>query len=350
MEIIDEQTSIWEEIDRAENYLVCLMFDEAAELASSILKRLLEIRNRSNDCEISENFENEWDDMLESAGMVFVQSLNQLLRTSELLKELKLLFGSLNAVPVQVFVTCVCFQMSEGLLTGVQSSLEEFLNSWIFMDDRYYPLSGADDSVSDTEQSSFMLSVGVDEYLEVVELYVITFLATTLKDTDVAISWVENAKLPVEKRQELLRRLQSMNSSNVTTSSQTSVPSQLANDFSEHHQKDIESKSLSHGVNITAKDEILKLSRQRVPCFWWFRTIRLKLGNTELVLPSGKLLLAALLVLMYYITRKKQAALKRLVTEKAGSIKKALLDLWQLAFAYQVNPLAAVQSLPTAAR
>lgn len=34
----------------------------------------------------------------------------------------------------------------------------------------------------------------------------------------------------------------------------------------------------------------------------------------------------------------------------ALSVKKALVDLWQLAFSYQVNPLAAVQPVPTATR
>lgn len=42
--------------------------------------------------------------------------------------------------------------------------------------------------------------------------------------------------------------------------------------------------------------------------------------------------------------------LHRVFTNKAVSIKKALVDLWQLAFSYQVNPLAAVQPLPTATR
>lgn len=32
------------------------------------------------------------------------------------------------------------------------------------------------------------------------------------------------------------------------------------------------------------------------------------------------------------------------------SMKNALVDLWQLAFSYQVNPLAAVQPLAAAAR
>ncbi|KAK6125522.1 hypothetical protein DH2020_040756 [Rehmannia glutinosa] len=127
--------------------------------------------------------------------------------------------------------------MSESLSTTVQGYLEEFLNNWIYMDDRYYSRSGAEASVSDTEGSSFMFSIGVDEYLEVVELYVITLLATTLKHTDLAISWVEKAMLPLEKRQELLRRLQSTNSPMVTSSSQTSKSPQLPDEFFLRDQK-----------------------------------------------------------------------------------------------------------------
>lgn len=37
-----------------------------------------------------------------------------------------------------------------------------------------------------------------------------------------------------------------------------------------------------------------------------------------------------------------------IIRKQASSLKKALADLWELAFSYQVNPLAAVQSLPTA--
>lgn len=91
--------------------------------------------------------------------------------------------------------------MSEGLSTTVQGFLEEFLDSWIYVDDRYYPLSGAEARVSDTGGSCFTYSIGVDKYLEVVELYVVTLLAATVKDTDLAISWVEKAMLPMEKRQ-----------------------------------------------------------------------------------------------------------------------------------------------------
>ncbi|KAL0333627.1 UNVERIFIED_CONTAM: protein APEM9 [Sesamum angustifolium] len=173
MAMIDEQMLIWEEIDRAESSLICCMFDEATSSASSIIKRLLE--NYSSSCEVQGDYENEWGDMLESAGMVLVQSMKQLQR--------------------------VCFQLSESPSTTVQGSLEEFLNNWQFVDNRYYPVLGAEASASDPEGSCFRFSIGVDEYLEVVELYVITLLAMIKKDTDLAISWVEKAMLPMEKRQ-----------------------------------------------------------------------------------------------------------------------------------------------------
>lgn len=61
--------------------LVCCLCDEAASLASEILRRLIENYNPSSrGCEISEDYANEWDDMVESAGMVLVQSMKQLER------------------------------------------------------------------------------------------------------------------------------------------------------------------------------------------------------------------------------------------------------------------------------
>ncbi|KAG6430225.1 hypothetical protein SASPL_108288 [Salvia splendens] len=297
-------------------YLVCCLFDEAASLSSSVLKQLL-INNQVSEF-----------DMLESAGMVLVQSMKQLTRTSEILKDFKLLFGSLNLIPVQVFVTGVCFQLSEGLSTIAQGYLEEFVNSWTYVDDKYHPV------------------------LEAVELYVVTLLATTLKDTNLAISWVEKAVLPIEKRQVLLRRLQSMSSS-MTSSSQTSIykPEFLKDQTPYNaHQKDNAPGFPTHEQNNTAKAEILKLSRNRVPYFSWFPTFSVKLGNVQLSIPSGKFLLASLLLIMFYITRKKQAMLKRFLVKYALSLRKAFLDLWQLAFSYQVNPLAAVQTLPNSTR
>ncbi|XP_051149644.1 protein APEM9 [Andrographis paniculata] len=349
-----ELVQLWDEIERAESCLVCCLFDEAASLASSILRRLIENRNPSDGgLEVLEDYENEWSDMVESAGMVLVQSMKQLRRTSEIVKDLKLLFGSLSAIPVQVFLSGICFQMSESPSTSVQSSLEEFLNGWKYVDGQYYPILDAEASGSDSEGSSFRSSIGVDEYLEVVELHVIKLLAMTLKDTDHAISWVEKTLLPMEKRQELLRRLQSMNTSKVTSSSQTSRLSQQANGSKSNISQlyngqhgNIESKHISPRQK-TAKEEILQMSQQRLPYLQWFPTFSFKIGNTHIAVPNRKLLLVSFLLLVYYSSRKKHAALKRFLVETAMSWKRGLVDLWQLAFSYQVNPLAAVQSLPT---
>lgn len=62
------------------SYLVCSMFEDASSSASSVLKRLCDKEhiNTVVDDDI------ELNDMLESAGMVFVQSLKELGRYSSL--------------------------------------------------------------------------------------------------------------------------------------------------------------------------------------------------------------------------------------------------------------------------
>lgn len=55
------------------SFLVCCMFNEAASLASSVLRRLCDKECTGPMMEIIE-----FNDMLESAGMVFVQSLKEL--------------------------------------------------------------------------------------------------------------------------------------------------------------------------------------------------------------------------------------------------------------------------------
>lgn len=120
--------------------------------------------------------------------------------------------------------------------------------------------------------------------------------------------------------QALLRRLQLMSSS-TTCSSQTTISPQLSDVYRSEflkdqapysgHQKDIASEYLTQEQNNTAKSEILKLSWSKVPYFWWFPTFNVKLGNIQLSIPSWKFLLAFLLLITCYTTRKKQAMLKR---------------------------------------
>lgn len=120
--------------------------------------------------------------------------------------------------------------------------------------------------------------------------------------------------------QVLLRRLQSIRSS-MTSSSQTSISAQLPDAYKSEflkdqtpysgRQKDIVSDYHSHEQNNTAKDAILKLYRNRGPYFGWFPTVNVTLGKIQLAIPSGKLLLASLLFIMCYLTRKKHAQVKR---------------------------------------
>jgi len=83
---------------------------------------------------------------------------------------------------------------------GVQEFLEEFLNGWSLGDGQYHAVIP---KVNEEGGSRFERHyvIGIDEYLEVVEVYAITLLATVLKEVDLAVSWVENAPLPEENQQ-----------------------------------------------------------------------------------------------------------------------------------------------------
>ncbi|KAJ4830676.1 hypothetical protein Tsubulata_027986 [Turnera subulata] len=361
MGFAESSSSIWEEIEQSESFLVCSMYEEAASLASSVIKRItqqqqqLRERNHNKPVAVAEEMDgSEFHDMMESAGMVLVQSLNQLGRTSESLNELKSLFVSAAAVPVQVLLTGTCFQITKGSLFGVREFLEEFLSSWHYVDGRYYLLGGVDANPDIQDGCCGNCILEVDQYMEVVEAYVVTFLGAILNNLDLAISWVEKATIPEERKQVLLRRLHSLHSlktSNILKSS--SLPENNS------HGSKTSSVDLHEGSPIinhvpngdsNTKQAIMKLSRQVDPCFWWFRSINLKLGSTRLVITNGKIVLGCLIILIYYLIRKKGASLSGIVRRQILSLKKAVSDLWQLAFSYQVNPLAAVQPLPAAPR
>lgn len=141
-----------------------------------------------------------------------------------------------------------------------------------------------------------------------------------------------------------------MNAPKTTSSSQASFTNSTSIEEHNLHSRpshDLESGMLVNGED-SVKETILKLSGQRAPCLWWFRTFTLKFGNYRLVLSNGNVFLGCLFLLICIIYRRKQASLKRFVRKQALSIKKGLMDIWQLAFSYQVNPLAAVQPLPAA--
>ncbi|KAL5079894.1 hypothetical protein RYX36_008315 [Vicia faba] len=352
MEHSESETPTWEEIEASESYLVCSMYEQAASLASSIMKRL----PRDYD-----HRDTAIQDMFQSTGMVLIQAFNQLGRTPEILDQLRMYFRSVKAVPAQVVLTGVCFQLGLGSGLGVREFLEEFLNGWTLGDGQYHAVIA---EVNVEHGSSFArhFVLGIDEYLEVVEVYSITVLATVLEDVDLAISWVENAPLPEENRQGLLRKLYSMHSVKNTILSQVSS---LQSHTSARHNNETyplkelhESRGSPEALKAKYADNKMyrskgggsKLSERIETCFWCFRSINLKFGNVEFIVPSGKIILGCLILFVCYVIKRKQATLKRTVRRQVVAVKRALVDLWQLAFSYQVNPLAAVEPLAAATR
>ncbi|KAK8506357.1 hypothetical protein V6N12_034093 [Hibiscus sabdariffa] len=333
--------AIWAEIEQSESFMVCSMCEEAASLASSIIKKI----GRPNLSVDDGDFEFDLYEAMVAAGMVLVQSLKQLSRTSAILNELKTLFVSVEAIPVQVLLTGVCFQISEGSTVGAKEFLEEYISKWRYVDGHYYVLASAERSLNFKEGSDSYFVLGADKYIQVVELYAVMLLGTVSSDVDLAISWVEQAALPEKNRQELLRRLHSLHSTKVTHLSQGSLShSPLANHESHPSAKgpnvpEGTSRSLKASYLINgekdSKQSNLKLYRQSHGLLSWFRNITLKFGNHQMVISNGKILIACLILFAYYIIRRKGVSLRRIVKRQALFVKKSLVDLWELAFSFQ---------------
>ncbi|XP_013626657.1 PREDICTED: uncharacterized protein LOC106332717 [Brassica oleracea var. oleracea] len=312
---------IWGEVERSESYLVCSMYEEAESLSSSILKQIL-----GNIDVLSEEALGDhqlFHDMLESAGMVLVQSLHGLGRTGEIVTELRQVFGEVAAIPLQVLLTGICLQISNGSYSSVREILE----------DNHYIL---DDAKVNAKGLHGDISLGIDEYMEAVELYTFGVLAKDTKDMGLAVSWVEKAALPEETRQGLLRRLHSL-----LSLKSANVPE--ATSFEENSSYDVvnNNKSLANDE----VDYVLKLSKQHEP--WSSRPLSLRLGNTRFSISRGKVALSLVGLIICYALKRKRAALVRIIRRQMESTKKAIVDFWKLAFSYQVNPLAAIQSIPS---
>ncbi|KAJ0263743.1 Protein APEM9 [Hirschfeldia incana] len=321
---------VWGEIERSESYLVSSMYEEAEPLSSSTLKRIF-----GNADALSEESHGDYQfhDMLESAGMVLVQSLHGLGRAGEIVNELRQVFGEVAAVPVQVLLTGICLQISNGSYSGVREILEEFFSIWVYKDDHYI----LNDAGLSAKVFHGKTSLDIDEYMEVVELYTFGVLGKDTNDVSPAISWVEQAALPEERREGLLRRLHSLQSANVReATSLEENPSYAVVSNS--------NKSLANEKNVEI-DTILKLSRRHEP--WSSRPLSISLGNTRFSISRGKAALSLVGLIICYALKRKRAALIRIVRRQMESTRKAIVDFWKLAFSYQVNPLAAIQSIPS---
>ncbi|XP_010693710.1 protein APEM9 isoform X1 [Beta vulgaris subsp. vulgaris] len=330
----------WEEIDLAESYLVSGMFEEAAALASSISTRLCDYRHTYSEDEIL------WHNMMESSVMVLVQAWRETGRTSDILNELKSYFGSVTEIPVHVVLTGACVQLSGGHPSRVRDFLEDFLARWQFNNEKDHVSVRPNVRKNDVVLSAKRSTLEVDQYLKVVEFYA-TLLGMVLNDVDHALSWVEQAQLPEEARQDLLRRLVSLNS--LKSSSSLGAVSVSMDEEPECHPlslKEVKQSDKTMTVLSTQCHNSVVDTKHSI----WISLQNMTQKTCHSVIASkGKIFIGCLIFLICYFIRKKRETIKRVVLRRVLSMKQALTDLWKLAFSYQVNPLAAVQPLPTSA-
>ncbi|KAL0922198.1 hypothetical protein M5K25_006167 [Dendrobium thyrsiflorum] len=343
------KSSIWDEIDLSERYMVCGLFNEACSLASSQIQNLRTSFEPISEIELSE--------MMESAGMVFVQSLRELGRTAELFAELKVLFGSVEAIPIEVFLTGTCMQISEGITTNLTIIFEEFFKKWRYVDNDHYVFPKEDQSFSKCPWQSALDS---EKYLEVAELFAMILLGRVLGQPELAISWIEKSDLPEDKRQDMLRRLHSMYLAANSSSSISPATVQKAEEVGEtSSQAEVHGKSTNssnhmngHGSKLASSKVLnpsIKFLTHRSSPFWWFCTVRVKFGGIHLVLPRGRIILVGLVMAFAsYFFQRKASELRKFAWRQILFIQRALIDAWQLAFSVQVNPLAAVQQISAA--
>uniref|UniRef100_A0A0D9WTU6 Uncharacterized protein n=1 Tax=Leersia perrieri TaxID=77586 RepID=A0A0D9WTU6_9ORYZ len=357
-----QEPDLWKQIDDAEHYLVIGLFEQAVSTALSVSSQvhLVAMENSRDHDELLE--------MLELAGMVLVQALKELKRTSEMFIQLKTIYGSVASIPSKIFITGATMQMAAGSGSDLRPIFEEYLAKWKYTDDQLYVLNEGKNSSSNELLVASVMSP--EQYFEVAELYTVTFLSVVSHETEIAISWTEKAELTEQDRQELLTKLRALQSvaNNKSTNLGAELPESTERNLSASQNgstspahEDAPKSSAPmyngsvHGVR-KALPKFIQPSSQRVTnqydlLFWWFHSFRIKIGKIHVVLPSGKVMfLFSLLFSTMYILRRKGAAMKRTALQQVSSLRRGFLDAVQLAFSTQMNPLAAVQQAPQAPR
>lgn len=248
-------------------------------------------------------------------------------------------------------------QISEGITSNLTTIFEDFLKKWRYVDNDHYVFLKEDQNISKCPWQSVLDS---EKYLEVAEVFAMILLGRVLRQPELAISWTEKADLSEDKRQGMLRRLNSTylsaNSSSTTSPATVQTAEKVGETFSraEVFDKSINSSSHmnGHGSKLAVSKVInpsIKYLTHRSNPFWWFSTVRLKLGGIRLVLPRGRIILVGLVMAFAsYFFQKKASELRKFAWKQVLFIQRALIDAWQLAFSVQVNPLAAVQQISAA--
>ncbi|KAG9449343.1 hypothetical protein H6P81_009308 [Aristolochia fimbriata] len=354
------RSSLWEQIDLSESYLVSSMFEEATSHASFVMRHLCQIR-QSTSTESTDD--DELQDMLEYAASVYVQAVKELGRTAEIFDEFKKSLGSVTAIPTDVIVVGACFQIAEGSLTSIRLVLEEFLSKWEYVDkESVYGCT------NDNTSSAGWCGIGFlsqEEYVKIADLYAVTLLGKYLGEYELAVSWVEKAKLPEEKRQVFLRSLDhhygkcscssSMGPGMPLVREGSGAPS-ILDVGSNMSESELSSRTVegypipNWDISKTALVESRHTTQKQKDSwlrFFLFKRAARIYSNTRIVI------YVPLILFVFYVLRRKGSVLKRLYNSVRGlapAIRNGILSFLQLAFSFEVNPLAAVQSPPVPAR
>ncbi|CAL4959736.1 unnamed protein product [Urochloa decumbens] len=312
-----QELAFWKQIDDAEDYLLGGLFEQAVSTALSVSDQIRTV-SLETECDHDKLL-----DILESAGMVLVQALKELRRTSDMFVQLKKMFGSVASVPSKVFHAGATIQMAAGSGSDLRPIFEDYLAKWRYRNDEVYVLNGGQDSSSNGFVITSVMSS--KQYVEVAELYTVTFLSIVSQHIETAISWAEKAELTQQGRQELLKKLYALRSAankkpstvegvkqtaerTVSTSTNGSTPSLHEDAPGTAPVYD----SLKKVQVKSTRSSIQHVGNQFDPLFWWFHSVHLKFGKIHTVLPSGKcMLLFLLLFSTIYVLRRKAAGLKR---------------------------------------
>lgn len=360
---------LWKEIKESECYLVSCMYEEASSSSSSVLQKLRIERPSEYDVVSIEltldNGISELDDMMEAAGMVFIQAYKHIHRTRDIFHDLKPLFGSVALIPYSVLFTGVCMQLYEGEFQIAREALDDFFKGWDFVQDvSWYILSQAERQKVPWGRT-WNSHLSMKKYLQLVELYAVNVLVKGLKNEELSLKWLEKLNILEEARQEIALKIKSVSKS-IKSSSHPSSSHELetsqtkdcslnkgATEFSQMSKALSGSKEHLKTVDIctgsTHNSVVSRYSKLVESLSLWFPALPQRLGNLGIAIPQGKfiLILASTLLIFYLLKSKWNYAIRNL-KEQSGAFRRVLIDFWQLAFNVQLNPLAAVQPLPSA--
>jgi len=365
---------LWKEIKESECYLVSCMYEEASASSSSVLQKLLTKRPGEvdvvHDDRTLENGISELDDIMEAAGMVFIQANKQIHRTRDIFHDLKTLFGSVAFIPYSVLFTGLCMQLYEGEYQIAREALDEFFKGWVFVQDVSWYIP----SEAERQKAPWCIAqnshLSMKKYLQIVELYAVNVLVKGLKNEELSLKWLEKLNILEESRQEIALKIKSLSRLQESKSVKC-----FSHPSSSHEQKLSQAKDLSLSKGVTEFSQMSKalsgskehlqtvdictgsnensvvsrFSKLVESLFLWFPALPLRLGNLGTALPHGKtiLILASTLFIFYLLKSKSKYAIRKL-KEQSQVVHRVLIDFWQLAFNVQLNPLAAVQPLPSA--